>query len=38
MIALERGGILANFIDDEFQAFCLVSVPDYQPRCGEEIR
>ena len=30
--ALERGGILSNFFSDEPQAFCLVSVPDYQPR------
>ena len=23
---------MANFMDDESQGFCLVSVPDYQPR------
>lgn len=29
---MERGGLLTNFFEDEPQAFCLVSVPDYQPR------
>lgn len=24
--------MLTNFFEDEPQAFCLVSVPDYQPR------
>ena len=35
LLALERGGTIANFMDDFSQAFCLVSVPDYQPRCRQ---
>ena len=31
-IALERGGILMNFFEMEEQGFCMVQVPDYQPR------
>lgn len=34
MPALERGGVLRNFLEDGEQRFCLVSVPDYQPRSG----
>ena len=33
---MERGGLLTNFFEDEPQAFCLVSVPDYQPRGREK--
>lgn len=32
--ALERGGVLKNFLEDGEQSFCLVSVPDYQPHSG----
>lgn len=33
-LALERGGVLRNFFDDDEQNFCLVQVPDYVPRAG----
>ena len=32
--ALERGGVLKNFLEDGEQSFCLVSVPGYQPHSG----
>lgn len=37
-IALERGGVLRNFYDDQDQNFCLVQVPDYVPRSSRVMK
>ena len=26
--------MVMNFLEDESEGFCVVPVPDYQPRCG----